>query len=105
VANPSSTLTRRRERTCDAILDATGQLIAEKGVDGFRMDVIPFIAKDTTFPPLPPSSARRGWAGGDMNRALGGELLAQNRDHLSTEHLQLLEDDAHPPEPVNVRLI
>jgi hypothetical protein len=40
-----------------------------------------------------------------MNRALGGELLAQNRDHLSTEHLQLLEDDAHPPEPVNVRLI
>jgi oligo-1,6-glucosidase len=27
----------------------------EKGVDGFRMDVIPFIAKDTTFPPLPPA--------------------------------------------------
>jgi oligo-1,6-glucosidase len=25
----------------------------DKGVDGFRMDVIPFIAKDTTFPPLP----------------------------------------------------
>jgi oligo-1,6-glucosidase len=25
----------------------------EKGVDGFRMDVIPFISKDTTFPPLP----------------------------------------------------
>jgi len=24
-----------------------------KGVDGFRMDVIPFISKDTTFPPLP----------------------------------------------------
>lgn len=29
-----------------------------------------------------------------MNRALGGELLAQNRDHLSTEHLQLLEAGA-----------
>ncbi len=27
----------------------------DKGVDGFRMDVIPFIAKDTTFPPLPAS--------------------------------------------------
>jgi oligo-1,6-glucosidase len=27
----------------------------EKGVDGFRMDVIPFISKDTTFPPLPPA--------------------------------------------------
>jgi oligo-1,6-glucosidase len=25
----------------------------EKGVDGFRMDVIPFISKDTTFPELP----------------------------------------------------
>ena len=22
----------------------------KKGIDGFRMDVIPFIAKDTTFP-------------------------------------------------------
>ncbi|TAE03199.1 MAG: alpha-glucosidase [Bacteroidetes bacterium] len=25
----------------------------DKGIDGFRMDVIPFIAKDTTFPVLP----------------------------------------------------
>ena len=25
----------------------------DKGIDGFRMDVIPFIAKDTTFPALP----------------------------------------------------
>jgi oligo-1,6-glucosidase len=25
----------------------------DKGVDGFRMDAIPFISKDTTFPPLP----------------------------------------------------
>ncbi len=25
----------------------------DKGVDGFRMDVIPFISKDITFPPLP----------------------------------------------------
>jgi oligo-1,6-glucosidase len=27
----------------------------DKGVDGFRMDVISFISKDTTFPPLPAS--------------------------------------------------
>jgi oligo-1,6-glucosidase len=27
----------------------------DKGVDGFRMDVIPFISKDTIFPPLPAS--------------------------------------------------
>jgi len=27
----------------------------DKGVDGFRMDVIPFISKDTTFPELPAS--------------------------------------------------
>jgi oligo-1,6-glucosidase len=26
----------------------------EKGVDGFRMDVIPFISKDTNYPKLPP---------------------------------------------------
>lgn len=26
----------------------------EKGVDGFRMDVIPFISKDTNYPELPP---------------------------------------------------
>ena len=26
----------------------------DKGVDGFRMDVIPFISKDTSFPELPP---------------------------------------------------
>jgi oligo-1,6-glucosidase len=25
----------------------------DKGVDGFRMDVIPYISKDTTFPPIP----------------------------------------------------
>jgi len=25
----------------------------DKGVDGFRMDVIPYISKDTSFPPLP----------------------------------------------------
>lgn len=25
----------------------------DKGIDGFRMDVIPFVSKDTTFPPLP----------------------------------------------------
>ena len=26
----------------------------DKGVDGFRMDVIPFISKDTTYPEMPP---------------------------------------------------
>lgn len=28
----------------------------DRGVDGFRLDVIPFIAKDTSFPELPPGS-------------------------------------------------
>ncbi len=27
----------------------------DKGVDGFRMDVIPYISKDTSFPPIPKS--------------------------------------------------
>jgi AcrR family transcriptional regulator len=40
VANPSSALARRREQTCDAILDATGQLIAEKGADGFTISEV-----------------------------------------------------------------
>jgi AcrR family transcriptional regulator len=34
-SSPAST--RKREATCNAILDATSQLIAEKGVDGFSM--------------------------------------------------------------------
>jgi len=31
---------RKREATCNAILDATSQLIAEKGVDGFTMSEV-----------------------------------------------------------------
>ncbi|HWU50311.1 MAG TPA: alpha-glucosidase [Asticcacaulis sp.] len=31
----------------------------DKGVDGFRMDVIPFISKDKTFPDLPPDLKSR----------------------------------------------
>ena len=33
-------LARKREATCNAILDATSQLIAEKGVDGFTMSEV-----------------------------------------------------------------
>ena len=32
----------------------------DKGVDGFRMDVIPFISKDTTFPPMPAHTTETG---------------------------------------------
>ncbi len=34
---PTSVSTRKRDVTCNAILDATGKLIAEKGVDGFTI--------------------------------------------------------------------
>ena len=33
----------------------------DKGIDGFRMDVIPFISKDTTFPPIP-AEYHNDWA-------------------------------------------
>jgi AcrR family transcriptional regulator len=36
----ASALARKREATCNAILDATGQLVAEKGVAGFTMSEV-----------------------------------------------------------------
>ncbi|RKR80780.1 oligo-1,6-glucosidase [Mucilaginibacter gracilis] len=35
----------------------------DKGVDGFRMDVIPFIAKDTTFPVITPKMLQQKYHG------------------------------------------
>jgi oligo-1,6-glucosidase len=33
----------------------------KKGIDGFRMDVITFISKDTAFPPMPAQFQPNGW--------------------------------------------
>ena len=40
MGEPASTLSRRREHTRNAILEATSQLIAEKGTDGFTISEV-----------------------------------------------------------------
>jgi oligo-1,6-glucosidase len=56
----------------------------EKGVDGFRMDVIPFISKDTTFPPLPASYRSGDYVASYANGPRLHEFLREmNREVLS----------------------
>jgi AcrR family transcriptional regulator len=40
MAASNSAFARKREATCNAILEATGQLIAQKGVDGFTISEV-----------------------------------------------------------------
>jgi len=40
MAAPSSAFARRREAACNVILEATGQAIAEKGIDGFTISEV-----------------------------------------------------------------
>jgi len=55
----------------------------DKGIDGFRMDVIPFISKDTTFPPIP-AEYHNDWARFYANGPHTHEYLQEmNRDVLS----------------------
>jgi oligo-1,6-glucosidase len=55
----------------------------EKGVDGFRMDVIPFISKDTTFPAIPASSPGEYIAYYAKGPELHRYLQEMNREVLS----------------------
>jgi AcrR family transcriptional regulator len=76
---PASAFARRREATCNAILDATGQLIAEKGVDGFTISEV----------------AQRG----GINRALIYHYF-KNRDNLvvqAIQHILARYDAVRPP--------
>jgi oligo-1,6-glucosidase len=59
----------------------------DKGVDGFRMDVIPFIAKDTTFPPLPASYHGNYVAYYAKGPRLHQYLREMNREVLSKYHV------------------
>jgi hypothetical protein len=45
----------------------------DKGIDGFRMDVIPFLSKDSSFPPLPPE-----WPDGFNDRGRNRSRVAAN---------------------------
>jgi AcrR family transcriptional regulator len=68
---PASALARKRQATCDAILDATSGLIAEKGADGFTISEV----------------AERG----RINRALIYHYF-RNRDNLILEAIRHVVD-------------
>ena len=72
-----STLARRREATCQAILDATSELISEKGLDGFTISEI----------------AKRG----GINRSLIYHYY-QNRDNLLTHAINQIMSRYDTPE-------
>jgi oligo-1,6-glucosidase len=62
----------------------------DKGVDGFRMDVIPFISKDTTFPVITPEYLQAHYGGPDSWDKFYGDgphvhdyLQEMNREVLS----------------------
>ena len=59
----------------------------DKGIDGFRMDVIPFIAKDTTFPVITQKELDEKYGGGwDHYMAAGPHL----HDYLKEMNQQVL---------------
>jgi oligo-1,6-glucosidase len=74
----------------------------DKGVDGFRMDVIPFISKDTTFPLLPPEyngDFARYYAHGphvhDYLQQMNKEVLSKYDVMTVAEGIGLSTNDAH----------
>jgi oligo-1,6-glucosidase len=74
----------------------------DKGVDGFRMDVIPFISKDTSFPPLPAEyngDFVKYYAHGphvhDYLQQMNKEVLSKYDVMTVAEGIGLSTDDAH----------
>ena len=74
----------------------------KKGVDGFRMDVIPFISKDTTFPPLPAEyngDYAKYYAHGphvnDYLQEMNKEVLSKYDVMTVAEGIGLSTNDAH----------
>lgn len=71
----------------------------DKGVDGFRMDVIPFISKDTTFPVITPQELREKWGADWSSYYAHGphvhEYLKQmNREVLSKYNVMTVAEGA-----------
>ena len=71
----------------------------KKGVDGFRMDVIPFIAKDTTFPVITDQYLKEKFNGAwDQYMASGpglhGYLQEMNKEVLSKYDIMTLAEGA-----------
>ncbi|MBC7507324.1 MAG: alpha-glucosidase C-terminal domain-containing protein, partial [Ferruginibacter sp.] len=57
----------------------------KKGVDGFRMDVIPFISKDTTFPIITQSYLDSNYNGSWSQYQAGGPFLHQYLQEMNKE--------------------
>ena len=73
----------------------------DKGVDGFRMDVIPFISKDTSFPEMPASFNgdwgkfyRQGPHTHDYIQEMNREVLAKY-DIMTVGEIGATPDEAH----------
>ncbi|MBC7686628.1 MAG: alpha-glucosidase [Aquabacterium sp.] len=71
----------------------------KKGVDGFRMDVIPFISKDTTFPAITEKELKEKYNGGwDQYMASGpglhSYLQEMNKEVLSRYDVMTLAEGA-----------
>ena len=71
----------------------------KKGIDGFRMDVIPFIAKDTTFPVITPEELNKNYEGRwDVYLASGPHLhdylQEMNKEVLSKYDVMSLAEGA-----------
>ena len=82
----------------------------KKGVDGFRMDVIPFIAKDTTFPVITQEYLNKNYNGGwDQYMASGPGLHSylqdMNKEVLSKYDVMTLAEGAGTTKSTAMKLV
>jgi oligo-1,6-glucosidase len=66
----------------------------DKGIDGFRMDAFQFVAKDTTFPPLPPGYQSNVIKYYGMGPHLHDYLREMNRSVLSKYDIMTVAEGA-----------
>lgn len=66
----------------------------DKGIDGFRMDVIPFISKDTTYPPIPEQYQHNTGAYYASGPHLHEYLQEMNREVLSKYDIMTVGEGA-----------
>jgi len=82
----------------------------KKGVDGFRMDVIPFISKDTTFPVITEKELKEKYNGGwDQYMASGpglhSYLQEMNKEVLSKYDVMTLAEGAGTTKATAMNLV
>ena len=74
----------------------------DKGVDGFRMDVIPFISKDTTFPPIP-AEYNNNWGAFYIHGPHTHEYIQEmNREVLSKYDIMTVGEIGATPEDAHL---